>query len=149
MVFRTIRTGLGAVAMTMGHGAGRDRGGRRSRSAVLNDQSGVFADNGGGRFRLRPAKLAIEDFGGEIAGRKIAKSSSADHQNKADIRGDHSRAAGSTADVDVIADGAASSAGFAILEVAPPEEQAVLDQRTGVVGLHGQGLLGRELPLQI
>ncbi len=50
---------------------------------VLNDQSGVFADNGG-RGSIAAAKLAAEDFGNELLGRKI-EIVSADHQNKPDI----------------------------------------------------------------
>ncbi len=83
---------------------------------VLNDQSGVFADNGG-TGSVAAAKLAIEDFGGELLGQKI-EVISADHQNKPDIASATARKWFDTEGVDVIADGAASSAGFAILEIA-------------------------------
>jgi branched-chain amino acid transport system substrate-binding protein len=83
---------------------------------VLNDQSGVFADNGG-VGSIAAAKLAAEDFGGEILGQKI-EVISADHQNKPDVAATTARRWFDTENVDMIADGAASSAGFAILEVA-------------------------------
>jgi len=83
---------------------------------VLNDQSGVFADNGG-IGSVAAAKLAAEDFGGELLGQKI-EVISADHQNKPDIAAGTARKWFDTEGVDMIADGAASSAGFAILEVA-------------------------------
>jgi branched-chain amino acid transport system substrate-binding protein len=83
---------------------------------VLNDQSGVFADNGG-VGSVAAAKLAAEDFGGEILGQKI-EVISADHQNKPDVAASIARRWFDTENVDVVADGAASSAGFAILEVA-------------------------------
>jgi branched-chain amino acid transport system substrate-binding protein len=83
---------------------------------VLNDQSGVFADNGG-VGSVAAAKLAAEDFGGEILGQKI-EVISADHQNKPDVAAAIARRWFDTENVDMIADGAASSAGFAILEVA-------------------------------
>lgn len=83
---------------------------------VLNDQSGVFADNGG-TGSVAAAKLAVEDFGGELLGQKI-EVVTADHQNKPDIAAATARRWFDTEGVDVIADGAASSAGFAILEVA-------------------------------
>jgi branched-chain amino acid transport system substrate-binding protein len=83
---------------------------------VLNDQSGVFAENGG-VGSVAAAKLAAEDFGGEILGQKI-EVISADHQNKPDIAASIARRWFDTEGVDVVADGAASSAGFAILEVA-------------------------------
>jgi branched-chain amino acid transport system substrate-binding protein len=83
---------------------------------VLNDQSGVFADNGG-TGSVAAAKLAAEDFGGEINGQKI-EIITADHQNKPDVAAATARRWFDTENVDMIADGAASSAGFAILEVA-------------------------------
>jgi len=83
---------------------------------VLNDQSGVFADNGG-TGSVAAAKLAVEDFGGELLGQKI-EVVTADHQNKPDIAASTARRWIDNEGVDMIADGAASSAGFAILEVA-------------------------------
>src|SRR6201986_4808921 len=83
---------------------------------VLNDQSGVFADNGG-VGSVAAAKLAAEDFGGEVLGQKI-EVVSADHQNKPDVATSIARRWFDTEGVDMVADGAASSAGFAILEVA-------------------------------
>ncbi|RYX89816.1 MAG: ABC transporter substrate-binding protein, partial [Bradyrhizobiaceae bacterium] len=83
---------------------------------VLNDQSGVFADNGG-TGSVAAAKLAAEEFGGEINGQKI-EIVMADHQNKPDVAAATARRWFDTDNVDMIADGAASSAGFAILEVA-------------------------------
>ena len=53
------------------------------RIGVLNDQSGVYSDFGG-VTSVTAAKMAVEDFGGEVLGRKI-EVLSADHQNKTDI----------------------------------------------------------------
>src|SRR5581483_10375342 len=50
---------------------------------VLNDQSGVYADYGG-KYSVEAAKMAIEDFGGEVLGQKI-EMVTADHQNKPDL----------------------------------------------------------------
>jgi len=50
---------------------------------VLNDQSGVYADYGG-KYSVEAAKMAIEDFGGEVLGQNI-ELVSADHQNKPDL----------------------------------------------------------------
>jgi branched-chain amino acid transport system substrate-binding protein len=83
---------------------------------VLNDQSGVYADNGG-PGSVAAAKLAVEDFGGELLGQKI-EVVSADHQNKADVASAIARKWFDAEGVDVIADGGASSAGFAMLEAA-------------------------------
>src|SRR3989441_10073601 len=50
---------------------------------ILNDQSGVYADYGG-KWSVEAAKMAIEDFGGEVLGQKI-ELVTADHQNKPDL----------------------------------------------------------------
>ena len=50
---------------------------------ILNDQSGVYADYGG-KWSFEAAKMAAEDFGGEVLGHKI-EIVSADHQNKPDL----------------------------------------------------------------
>ena len=85
------------------------------RIGVLNDQSGVFADNGG-LGSVAAARLAAEDFGNEVLGRRI-EIVTADHQNKPDVASTIARKWFDQDGVDLIADGAASSAGFAILNV--------------------------------
>ena len=50
---------------------------------VMNDQSGPYADNGG-PGTVEAARMAIEDFGGEVNGKKI-ELVIADDQNKPDI----------------------------------------------------------------
>ncbi|WP_326906301.1 ABC transporter substrate-binding protein [Bosea sp. (in: a-proteobacteria)] len=85
------------------------------RIGVLNDQSGVFADNGG-LGSVAAAKLAAEDFGNSLLGKRI-EIIAADHQNKADVASTIARRWIDQDGVDLIADGAASSAGLAILNV--------------------------------
>jgi len=53
------------------------------RIGVLNDQSGTYADFGG-PTSVVAARMAVEDFGGTVLGRKIEVLST-DHQNKTDI----------------------------------------------------------------
>lgn len=53
------------------------------RIGVLNDQSGVYSDFGG-VTSVTAAQMAVDDFGGEVLGRKI-EVLSADHQNKTDV----------------------------------------------------------------
>jgi len=50
---------------------------------VLNDQSGVYAEDGG-KYSVEAAKIAIEEFGGEVLGQKI-ELVTADHQNNTSI----------------------------------------------------------------
>jgi len=114
MKFKVITRGLYlSVSLLVAHAA---NAAETIKIGVLNDQSGVFADNGG-TGSVAAAKLAVEDFGGELLGQKI-EVISADHQNKPDIASATARKWFDTEGVDVIADGAASSAGFAILEIA-------------------------------
>lgn len=53
------------------------------RIGVLNDQSGLYSEFGGAGS-VEAARLAVEDFGGQVLGKKI-EVLSADHQNKPDI----------------------------------------------------------------
>src|ERR1700679_3793352 len=50
---------------------------------ILNDQSGPYADLAGSGS-VEAARMAIEEFGGAVLGKKI-ELVFADHQNKADI----------------------------------------------------------------
>lgn len=115
MIFTAITRGLYVSAALLAMGQVADAA-DTIKIGVLNDQSGVFADNGG-MGSVAAARLAVEDFGGEILGQKI-EVVSADHQNKPDIASATARKWFDNEGVDVIADGAASSAGFAILEIA-------------------------------
>jgi branched-chain amino acid transport system substrate-binding protein len=85
------------------------------RIGILNDQSGPYADVGG-KGSVVAAKLAIEDIGGKLLGKRI-EVVSADHQNKPDIASSISRQWIDTMNVDLIADGAGSSAGLAIQQI--------------------------------
>ncbi|MDW4746794.1 ABC transporter substrate-binding protein, partial [Escherichia coli] len=53
------------------------------RIGVINDMSGLYSDLGG-EGSVEAARLAIEDFGPTVLGKKI-ELVSADHQNKPDI----------------------------------------------------------------
>ena len=82
---------------------------------VLNDQSGVYADYGG-RGSIEAAKLAIEDFGGEVLGRKI-ELVTADHQNKPDLATSIARRWYDVEGVDMITELTTSSVALAVQEL--------------------------------
>ena len=86
------------------------------RIQVINDQNSIFSETGG-MGSVVGARLAIEDFGGEILGRKIELIVT-DHQNKPDIAGALAKKAIEIDGVELLADGASSAAGLAINEVA-------------------------------
>ena len=59
------------------------------RIGVLSDMSGLYADTAG-RGSVEAAKRALEDFGGQVLGKKV-EIVWADHQNKADVGATHAR----------------------------------------------------------
>jgi branched-chain amino acid transport system substrate-binding protein len=75
---------LGTVAAATVLPASRSRAQQEPiRIGVLNDQSGLYRDFGGPTSVLA-ARMAVEDFGGDVFGRPI-EVIDADHQNKADL----------------------------------------------------------------
>ncbi len=82
---------------------------------ILNDQSGVYADYGG-KYSLEAAKMAVEDFGGEVLGQKI-ELVSADHQNKPDLAVAIARRWYDAEGVDMITELTTSSVALAVQEL--------------------------------
>jgi len=82
---------------------------------ILNDQSGVYADYGG-KYSVEAAKMAIEDFGGEVLGKKI-EMITADHQNKPDLAVSIARRWYDTEGVDMITELTTSSVALAVQEL--------------------------------
>jgi branched-chain amino acid transport system substrate-binding protein len=85
------------------------------RLGLLSDMGGPYRDVGGPGNRYA-AELAVADFGGSVLGRPI-EVLQADDQNKPDVSSSIARQWLDDG-VDAVADGAASSAGLAIQEVA-------------------------------
>lgn len=110
------RIGMVALAMALAVGSATAQEKKPIRIAVINDQNGMFSETGG-LGSVVGARLAIEDFGGEIDGRKIELIVQ-DHQNKPDIAASIARKGIEVDGYDLIADGASSAAGLAINEVA-------------------------------
>ena len=79
---------------------------------ILNDQSGVYADYGG-KWSFEAAKMAAEDFGGDVLGHKI-EVISADHQNKPDLATAIARRWYEVEGVDMITELTTSSVALAI-----------------------------------
>jgi len=82
---------------------------------VLNDQSGVYADYGG-KYSVEAARMAIEDFGGEVLGQKI-EMVTADHQNKPDLAVSIARRWYETENVDMITELTTSSVALAVQQL--------------------------------
>jgi branched-chain amino acid transport system substrate-binding protein len=85
------------------------------RIGVINDQSGNSADVTG-QGSVIAARLAIEDFGEKVLGRRI-ELLTADHQNKADIAASITRRWIDVENVSAIVDGGTSAAGLVIQDI--------------------------------
>ncbi|HLZ02971.1 MAG TPA: ABC transporter substrate-binding protein [Bradyrhizobium sp.] len=88
---------------------------------ILNDQSGVYADYGG-KYSVEAAKMAIEDFGGEVLGQKI-ELVTADHQNKPDLGVAIARRWYDTEGVDMITELTTSSVALAVQELSKEKKK--------------------------
>jgi branched-chain amino acid transport system substrate-binding protein len=88
---------------------------------ILNDQSGVYADYGG-KWSLEAAKMAVEEFGGEVLGQKI-EIVSADHQNKPDIGVSIARKWYDVDGVDMITELTTSSVALAVNELSKEKKK--------------------------
>jgi len=88
---------------------------------ILNDQSGVYADYGG-KYSVEAARMAIEDFGGEVLGQKV-EMVTADHQNKPDLASSIARRWYDTEGVDMITELTTSSVALAIQDLSKEKKK--------------------------
>jgi branched-chain amino acid transport system substrate-binding protein len=91
---------------------------------LLSDMGGPYRDVGGPGHRVA-TELAVEDIGGSVLGRPI-EILQADDQNKPDVATSLAREWIDSEGVDVLADGAASSAGLAIQQITRQKKRIYL-----------------------
>ena len=109
--------------------------GKPIRIGVLNDQSSVYADFQGPGSVLA-ARMAVEDYGGKAAGRKV-EVVFADHQNKPDVGAAIARKWFDEDGVDMIADLPNSAVAFAVAEVARQKNKVMIGSGAGSSELTG------------
>ena len=82
---RTVLAGIAAALMALGASSAMAQADNKAPLKIggILDMSSLYADITGSGS-LEAAKMAAEDFGGEVLGRKI-EVSAADHLNKADL----------------------------------------------------------------
>lgn len=102
---------------------------------VLNDRSGYQTDLAGEGSAVA-ARLAAEDFGGTVAGRKIVVLA-ADMQNKPDVAASIARQWIDTDGVDVIADNQLSSAALAVQDIAKARGKITINVSSATTDLSG------------
>ena len=107
-----VASALVVLSCTAAHGADS----ATVKIGFITDMSGLYSDSDG-KGGLEAIKMAVADFGGTVAGKKI-EVVSADHQNKADIAASRAREWIDRDGVTVIIGGANSATGLATNQVA-------------------------------
>lgn len=95
------------------------------RIGVLSDMSGLYADTAG-KGSVEAAKMAVEDFGGTVLGKKI-EVVFADHQNKADIGATRARTWFDRDGVDVVVDLNNTAVSIAVYNLAKERNKLILN----------------------
>jgi len=105
------------------------------RLGIITDLNGPFSDITG-PGSVTAVQMAIDDFGGQVLGKKI-ELVVADHQNKAEIASGKAREWFDTGKVDAIMDVAVSAPALAALEVARQKQKIIMFSGPGVDRLTG------------
>ena len=103
---------------------------------VLTDETGVFSSLSG-EGSIEAARMAVEDFGGKVAGAPI-RIVHADHQNKTDVGAAIARRWFDNDDIDVIVDVPNSAIVLAVQELAKEKNRVLLVSSAGTADLTGK-----------
>ncbi|HTO66272.1 MAG TPA: ABC transporter substrate-binding protein, partial [Bradyrhizobium sp.] len=106
------------------------------RIGGILDMSSLYADITGAGSETA-AKMAVEDFGGEVLGRKI-EVLAADHLNKADLAANIARDMIDNQGVEMIYDVAASATALAAGEIAKARGKIVIFNGPGSIRLSNE-----------
>src|SRR5881397_1433949 len=107
--------------------------------AVINDQSGVYADLSG-KNAVEATKMAVEDFKakyGENALGGTVEVLTADHQNKPDVASSKAQEFYERSNADIVLDVPTSSAALAIAKVANDEKKLYINITAATTDLTG------------
>jgi branched-chain amino acid transport system substrate-binding protein len=136
--FKMIRllTGLFASVLALSVTAAHAQSKPPLKIGGILDMSSLYADITGAGS-LEAAKMAAEDFGGEVLGRKI-EVSAADHLNKADLAANIARDMLDNQGVEMIYDVAASATALAAGEIAKARGKIVMFNGPGSIRLSNE-----------
>jgi branched-chain amino acid transport system substrate-binding protein len=115
--------------------AGAQQSGDPIRIGILADMAGVYADDQG-PGSVVGAQMAVEDYGGKAAGRKV-EVVSADHQNKTDLGAAIARRWLENEGVSMIADLPNSAIALAVSEIVRDHNKVMIGSGAGTVLLTG------------
>jgi branched-chain amino acid transport system substrate-binding protein len=130
---KRILMGAAAALLALGATAVRAEDHKPLKIGGILDMSSLYADITGSGS-LEAAKMAAEDFGGEVLGRKV-EVIAADHLNKADLAASIARDMIDNQGVEMIYDVAASATALAALEVAKTRNKIVIFNGPGSIRL--------------
>ena len=108
--------------------------------AVLNDQSGVYADLSG-KNSVEAVKMAVEDFKAKYGDRAVSKNIdvvTADHQNKPDVANTKAQELYDRQQADIILDVPTSSAALAVANVAKAKKKVYINIGAATTELTGK-----------
>ena len=127
---------IAAAATACSFGAQAQKADDVFRIGIMNDQSGVYSYVTG-RGAVEAARLAIEDRGGKILGKRI-EVVVGDDQNKADVASTLARRWIDVDKVDVILSGGGSAATIAVMNVAKEKNKTLLVAGAGSSDITGK-----------
>jgi branched-chain amino acid transport system substrate-binding protein len=139
-------SGLAAAGLLLaGCGGGPGGGGGKISDgkvllAVLNDQSGIYADTSG-RATIEAVKMAVGDYRAKYADKAVAEKievEAADHQNKPEIANSKAQELYDRKHADLIVDVPTSSAAFAVATVAKTKKKVFIDVGAASTELDGK-----------
>jgi len=126
-------TGIVAAVLAMSATAALAQSKPPLKLGGILDMSGLYADITGPGSEMA-AKMAVEDFGGEVLGRKI-EIIAADHLNKADVAASLARDMLDNQGVEMIYDVAASATALAAGEIAKARNKLIIFNGPATVAL--------------
>ena len=126
-------TGIFAAVLAMSSAAALAQAKPPLKLGGILDMSSLYADITGAGSETA-AKMAAEDFGGEVLGRKI-EIIAADHQNKADLAANIARDMLDNQGVEMLFDVAASATALAAGEIAKARNKIVIFNGPGSIRL--------------
>jgi branched-chain amino acid transport system substrate-binding protein len=138
--------GLAAAGLLLaGCGGGPGGGGGKISDgkvllAVLNDQSGIYADTSG-RATIEAVKMAVADYRAKYGDKAVTEKievEAADHQNKPEIANSKAQELYDRKHADLIVDVPTSSAAFAVATIAKNEKKVFIDVGAASTELEGK-----------
>src|SRR5829696_9532812 len=143
---KTIAAASAVTLLLAGCGQGGPSGGGGKVSddkivlAVLNDQSGVYADLSG-KNSVEAVKMAVDDFKAKHGDKAVTQNIevvTADHQNKPDIANTKAQELYDRQQADIILDVPTSSAALAVANVAKAKKKIYINVTAATTELTGK-----------